>query len=272
VTAGKPGAGGAGRGRQFTVASGPAFAPDGVRSSGPAFAAPATGPVSFLGLASGLTQAQYGTVAADVSYVTVRLGHGIALTLHPARVYGVRLVAFAVPLGAPVLSATAYSSRGELATAIPLNAAGGTATFVTWLKPGQPGLARASGQVGSGSYLGKAWSARAYLGPWGACLAGQADQSAVSSCEEATSVSRLGTGMWLWTSGVPAVAVGSAGPSVARVAVTSPDGKTTQVHLVAVGGARFFAFAFGPGPKHWKWTAYDGSGHAITSGEVVPGS
>jgi hypothetical protein len=272
LTAGKPGAGGAGRGQQFVIASGPAFGPDGVSSSGPAFAAPATGPVSLLGgLSSGPAQAQYGTVAAGVSYVTVRLGNGIVLTLHPARVYGVRLVAFAIPLGAPVASATAYSSRGEIATAIPFNGTDGIAAFVSWLRPGQPGLARASDLVSSGSYLGKAWSARAYLGPWGACLMGQAGGTEVSSCEEVTSVARLGTGIWLWTDGVPAVAMGSAAPSVVRVAVTSPDGKTTQVHPVAVGAARFFAFPFGKGPN-WKWTAYDGSGREVISGEVVPGS
>src|SRR6185437_7552824 len=148
--------------------------------------------------------------------------------------------------------ATAYSVRGEIATAIPFRA-DGISSFVTWLRPGQSGLPRASGLVGSGSYLGKAWSVRAYLGPWGACLVslvGQAGEAGGSSCEEVTSVSRNGTGMWLWIGGVPAIAMGSAGLSVARIAVTSPDGKTTQVHPVAVGGARFFAFAFGQGPKH----------------------
>jgi hypothetical protein len=273
LTAGRPGAGGAGRGQQFTVAAGPVFGPDSVSSSAPAFAPPATDPVSLLGLIGGQSQAQaqYGTVAAGVSYVTVRLGNGIVLTLHPARVYGVRLVGFAIPLGAPVVSATAYSARGAIATAIPFSS-GGISSFVTWLRPGQSGLARASVRVGSGTYLGKAWSARAYLGPWGACLVGQAGKGEASSCEEVTSVSRLGTGMWLWTGGVPAVAVGSAAPSVARIEVTSPDGKTTQVRPVAAGGARFFAFPFGQGPKHWKWTAYDGSGHAISSGEVAPDS
>jgi hypothetical protein len=270
LTAGRPGAGGAGRGQQFVIASGPAFGPDGATNSATAFAAPATEPVSLTEIVCGPSQAAYGPVAADVSYVTVRLGNGIVLTLHPVRVYGVRLVGFAIPVGAPVVSATAYSARGEIATAIPFRD-GGISSFVTWLRPGQSGLARASGLIGSGSYLGKAWSVRAYLGPWGACLVGQAGGEVVgSSCEEVTSVSRNGTGMWLWTGGGPALAMGSAGPSVARVAVTSPDGKTTQVHPVAVGGARFFAFAFGQGPKHWKWTAYDSSGHAITSGDVVP--
>ena len=82
----------------------------------------------------------------------------------------------------------------------------------------------------------------------------------------------LGTSVMFWTASVPAVAVGSADQPVARIAVTSPDGKTTQVRLVAVGGARFFAFPVGKGPRPWKWTAYDRSGHVITSGEVAPES
>jgi hypothetical protein len=272
LTAGRPGAGGAGRGQQLTVVSGPAFGADGVSSSGPAFTAPGTGPVSFLGLSSAPSQVEYGAVAADVSYVRVRLGNGIVLTLHPARVYGVRLVAFAIPVGAPVVSATAYSPRGELATAIPFNAPGGTSTFGIWLRPGQHGLGRVSGRVGSGYYLGGAWSATAYLGPWGICLTGQAGGTKASSCIDATSATRLGTSMMFWTASVPEVAVGSADQPVTRIVVTSPDGKTTRVRLVAVGSSRFFAFPVGKGPKPWQWTAYDGSGHVIASGEVPPGS
>jgi Sigma-70 region 2 len=201
--------------------------------------------------------------------IKVRLGTGSTLTLHPATVWGVRMVAFAIPIGAPVVSATAYSGRGEIATAIPFNAADGMAFFGTWLRPGQHGLARASGRIGSGSYLGRAWSATAYLGPWGVCLVGQAG-TGTSSCMHAISAAGLGTGVMFWTDGVPAVAVGSAGQSVARIMVTSPDGKTMQMRLVMVGGIKFFAFPFGKGPKPWKWTAYDGSGHVIASDKVPP--
>ena len=73
-----------------------------------------------------------------------------------------------------------------------------------------------------------------------------------------------------WTAGDPGGGRRERRPSVARIVVTSPDGKTTQVRPVTVGGGRFFAFPLGRGPKHWKWTAYDGAGKAIASGEVVP--
>jgi hypothetical protein len=272
LTAGRPGAGGAGRGQQAVTASGPAFGPTGLNASGPAFTTVSADLVAFTGFSTGPTQAAYGPVAADVSYVTVRLGNGTVLTLHPARVYGVRLVAFAIPLGAPVVSATAYSPRGEIATAIPFNDPGSMTTFGNWLMPGQPGLARASGLVGSGSYLGKAWSVRAYLGPWGVCLAGQAARTTASSCAETTTGSELGTSVMFWTEAVPAVAAGSADPSVVRVVVTSPDGKTTQVRPVTVGGLKFFAFPFGQGPRPWQWTAYDGTGHVVAADKVIQAS
>jgi hypothetical protein len=216
-------------------------------------------------------QVQYGAVRANVSYVTVRLGDGTVLTLHPARVYGARVMAFAIPMGAPILSVTAYSPQGEIATAIPFNYPGGSASFGIWLRPGQHGLARASGLVGSGSYLGDTWSATAYLGPWGVCLYGKTGGGgSAGTCADIASPSGLGTSVMFWTGGVPAVAGGSASPPVVRVAVTAPGGTTTQVHPVTVGGIKFFAFPFGKGPKHWKWTAYDGSGHAVASGEVTP--
>jgi hypothetical protein len=146
LTAGQPGAGGAGRGQQFVIASGPAFGADPETNSAPAFAAPVTEPVSLTEMVNGPSQAAYGAVAADVSYITIRLGNGTVLTLHPVRVYGVRLVGFAIPVGVPVVSATAFSSRGEIGTAIP-SSDSGMSIFVTWLRPGQHGLARVSGKV-----------------------------------------------------------------------------------------------------------------------------
>jgi len=226
-------------------------------------------PVLFLGLSCGPVQVQFGELRADVSSVKVKLGNGSTLTLHPATVWGARMVAFAIPLGAPVVSATAYSAHGAIATAIPFNEPGGTASFALWLGPGQQGPARASGSIGSGSYRGSTWSVTAYVGPWGVCLeAVAAAGSGASSCIGATSMSDLGTNIVGWPVGPMAVAVGSAGASVARIVVTAPDGKTTTVHPVAVGVFRFFAFPLGMGPKAWKWTEYDGSGHMVRSDTV----
>jgi hypothetical protein len=80
-------------------------------------------------------------VRAAVSYLTVRLAGGTVLTLHPVSVYGTRYVAFAVPLHVPISKITAYSARGELASAIPFNGPDGSPTVGLWLRPGQTGPA-----------------------------------------------------------------------------------------------------------------------------------
>jgi hypothetical protein len=272
IVAGQPGAGGAGPGQQIFLATGPALDSGSASTSVPTALWKSKDPVVLLGLSCGPTQMQFGRLRADVSFVKVRLGNGSTLTLHPATVWGTRMVAFAIPMGAPVVSATAYSARGGIATAIPWNEPGQMAAFALWLGPGQHGPARASGSIGSGSYRGRTWSATAYVGPWGVCLKAGSAGSAASSCVGATSMSDLGTNTVLWSDGPPAVAVGSAGASVARIVVTAPDGKTTTVHPAIVGTFRFFAFPLGAGPKAWKWAAYDSSGHVVRSDTVTANS
>jgi hypothetical protein len=260
LTAGRPGAGGAGRGQQFVIASGPAFGGDGTTNSAPAFAAPSTEPVSFTGIICGPSQAAYGPVAADVSYVAVRLGNGIVLSLHPVRVYGVRLVGFAIPVGAPVVAATAYSRHGEIATAIPFNQPGEMATFSAWLRPGQHGLSRASGRIASGVVSGHAWSVTAYLGPWGICVE---SSTGGGYC---TTASGLGTSLLFREQGTPGVAGGTASAAVTRVVAYPPGGASVQTRPVTVGGQKFFAFPLAHADKAVRWKAYDSAGNVVASG------
>jgi hypothetical protein len=258
----KPGTDGAPRGQQFLLASGPAFAPSGEMDSIPILAPDGTDPVSFDALSSGPNQVQYGAVEADVSYVVIRLGNGTALTLHPVKLYGVRAVAFAAPLGAAIIDVTAYSRHGEIATAIPFNSPDGMAALATWLKPGQHGMARASDLIGAGTLAGHAWSVTAYLGPWGVCLEASAGGGAEGSCMPATS--GLGTSVMFWIGGTPGVAGGTASASVTRVVVNRPDGTTVQVRPVMVSQQKFFAFPFN-GRKPPAWKAYDSSGNLVAS-------
>jgi hypothetical protein len=273
LVASKPGTDGASPGYQSVQASGSLFGGEIPARATPATLRPErTTPVAFMQDVLPPFQVQFGAVRADVSYVTVRLGDGTVLTLHPARVYGVRVVAFAIPMGTEVISATARSRQGVIATAIPFNEPGGPAYFGIWLGPGRHGLPRAWGRIGSGSYQGGTWSAAAYLGPWGACVRAKSVGPSESSCVDTTSASALGTKVLLLTADTTSVACGSAAASVTRIAVTAPDGKTSQVHPVTVGGAKFFAFPLGQGPKPWKWTAYDGSGAVVASSMVTPWS
>jgi hypothetical protein len=273
---GKFGGGGNLSGQNFTT-SGPAFGGDAGSQPGAALAVDSADPVSFsdLALTSGPVQVQYGAVRADVTYVAVRLGNGTVLVLHPVAVYGVRAVAFAVPVGAGIVDATAYSRHGEIATAIPFRAPSGVAAFGVWLTPGQHGLARASDRIGSGTVNGRAWSVTAYLGPWGICYEVPATGFTWAYCTPTTALDPnsgpLNSATLSMTGDGLAVAAGHAPTSAAWVIVNQPDGTTTKVWPVTVGGQKLFAFQLptgpacpGPGcPDPLSWTAYDNSGHVV---------
>ena len=242
----------------FTT-SGPAFGGDAGSQPGTALAVYGAAPVSFLELTCGPVQVYYGAVQADVTYVAVRLDNGTVLTLHPVVVHGVRAVAFAVPVGAGITEVTAYSRHGEIAAAIPFNDPSGMADFGVWLKPGQHGLARASGQIGSGTFHGSAWSATAYLGPWGICVQFPAGVACVL---DGVSVD---SGATILTSGELSVAAGGAPASTALVIVYQPDGTSTTVRPVTVGGQKLFPFQLRTGPNRLSWTDYDSSGAVVGS-------
>jgi hypothetical protein len=261
VTVGRPGAGGAGSGQQFAIVSGPAFGPESLIDSGTALASDSTEPVSFTATSSGPNQAQFGAVRADVSYVTVRLGNGTLLTLHPAVVWGVRAVAFAAPVGAGITEATAYSRHGVIATAIPFSQPGEMATFSAWLRPGQHGLSRASGRIASGIVSGHVWSVTAYLGPWGICV-----DSSTGGGYCTTTASGLGTRLLFREAGTPGVAGGVATAAVTRVVAYPPGGAAVQTRPVTVGGQKFFAFPLAHADKAVRWKAYDSAGNVVASG------
>jgi hypothetical protein len=256
--AAKPGSA-PGRNTQFFTTLGPAFAGQATPLVGTALAVYGAAPVSFLDLACGPVQVQYGAVQADVTHVAVRLDNGTVLTLHPVAVYGVRAVAFAIPVGAGIAEVTAYSRHGEIAAAIPFNDSSGTADFGVWLKPGQHGLARASGRIGSGTFHGSAWSATAYLGPWGICIQFPAGVDCVPA---GVSVDLSAT---ILTSGELSLAAGGAPASTTLVIVYQPDGTSTTIRPVTVGGQKLFAFLLRTGPNRLSWTDYDSSGAVVGS-------
>jgi len=280
VVADQPDTHGAGPGRQYIRPMGAAFGHARQVVSVPSLRASSAVPVDFgwpfgsIGSSAdaikGHPQVQYGAVRADVSYVTVELGNGAVLTLHPATVYGTRAVAFAVPEDATIAAVTAYSDRREIATAVPFKYPLGPAYFGAWLSPGQPGNPRASHPVGGGTFEGRAWSVTAHTGPWGTCLTaswggagGGAGGIGGAGCVTATS--GPGTRILFTTPGFRGVACGIAAPSVARLVVHHPDGSGVQVRPVTVAGQKFFAFATRPGSQPPTWTAYDGSGGVAAS-------
>ena len=267
----QPGTHRAGPGRQNIYFGGRAFGDAQGVASVPALRVDDAVPVSFgaptggIGNSPGGIQGQYGAVRGDVWYVTVRLGDGSVFTLHPVTVYGTRAIAFVAPEGIAIVSATAYSRAGEIATAIPFNYRYGPAYFGDWLRPGQRGAPRASRLIGSGTFQGRAWSATAYTGPWGTCLTATS-QGSPGGAGCATAAAKLSTGIVFTSILNPQVVCGIAAPSVVRVVAGRPDGSTVEVRPVTVAGQKFFAFPTTMrGQRALSWTAYDGSGAVVAS-------
>jgi hypothetical protein len=258
ITADKPGTGGARPGGQCF---------DAVSSydCAPVHSLPTTrsDPVSFTGSSSGSMDAQFGPVSAAVSYVTVRLADGTVLTLHPVSVFGTRYVAYAVPARVAVSRITAYSVRGELASAIPFNGPDGTATVGAWLRPGRTGLRRGTHLIGSGTLGGRTWSVTAHVGPWGECLVAPSGVicDPVSGPQGTTSV--LGS-----VGGPPELVYGSAAPDVDHLVITLDGGQSMRIPAVLVGGQKLFAFALGRGQHAVRWRAYDAARHETSSGPM----
>ena len=264
VVADRPGVDGASATQQDIIIAGPAAgAIGGNISIVPVLStADSPGPVSFTAIPSGTAQIQVGAVRADVSYVTVKLDDGSVLTVHPVTVYGTRAVAFALPAGAGIADVAAYSRHGEIGYAVPFNQPRGLAWIVSWLRPGQRQAARASGRIASGTAGGQAWSATAYLGPWGICIPILDPQPAEVAC--VPSVPAPVVVLNLDQGGAPEIAAGIAAASVARVVVTQPDGSTASVRLVTVGDRKFFVFVRS-GARPLRWVAYDRAGNVVAS-------
>jgi hypothetical protein len=125
--------------------------------------------VSLDSAGAGGTQFQLGIVGSDVTRVVVRLSNGISLDLRPVSAYGRRWVAVAAPLRTMV-EAESFVGKSEYQHAVPWVTATDT-EFVTWLRPGQPGLPRVSARVGAGNVDGVAWQTSVSVGPWGYCAA-----------------------------------------------------------------------------------------------------
>ena len=217
-------------------------------------------PVSFEA-DGGKDTVEWGAVAPAVSYVTVRLGDGTVLTLHPATVYGVRYVAFAVPTDMVVDRATAFSTTGEIATAIPYQPPGGFAVFQDWQRPGQAVPGKVNGTFGSGTVGGQAFRATASLGPWGTCLGYEGTSGCFDPSQHPATGATVGSTSWV---------AGSAADSVSYVVITFKHGSAIRVGVTAIGPERFWGTGLGARSSIGaRWTAYNAAGKPVASGSVI---
>jgi hypothetical protein len=217
--------------------------------------------------------AYVGPVAKAVRYLTVELSNGQTLTLHPQWWAGQRYVAMVLPSRLEAENAIAYGASGELGYAIPFNY-GGSATFVTWLRPGQQGPAAAGTDVGSGGTGRDRWLVMAWIGPWGLCeRVHEPDGGGVDgSCESAGGVSESGLVWGDMSSGVGAPELGQAKADVAYVLVTRSDGSAVRIRAVHLAGYRYGLLAMIRPAKSVvrSWTAYDAVGARLGSGTGDP--
>jgi len=222
-------------------------------------------PVLFSGVSNDTYQVIVGIVAAHVTYVVVTLGDQRTLKLVPVEAYGVRLVAYVLPLNEPTLSATALLNGGDQEkTAVPYSLPDSFPFFGLWLSPGQAAPPLATATLASGTTDGQHWSIVAHEGPYGTCFTGNPPNL------ECVPVARLATTSLLGTLGnSPRYFLGSAAPSVSRVIVTLKGGGSLRVPAVAVGNEKLWAFALAKGQAVKSWTAYDGAGRKVASGTAA---
>jgi hypothetical protein len=231
------------------------------------------GPVSIDGADGKSPQLDYGTVRSDVTLVRVSLSNGQVLALHPEPVFGpgyAANVGFPVPRTADVRQITAYSSKGELAYAIPFTVAG-SVQIVRWLRPGQPALPRPHRYLlGSGTVAEARWTQYLYVGPWGSCVGNagggsfcfNADPGQLRRGKDARQVSAAFVDD---TTGYVVIAVA---PSVSHLRVRMAGGRTFRVSPVSVGGGRFCTFSLVHDNATVRWIAYSAAGTELASGSI----
>lgn len=224
-------------------------------------------PVTFTGAGSGGHTTEYGPVKPAVTRVTVRLGDGQLLVLHPVRADGLRWVAFPVPAGTEVLRVTAYAGRAELSHAIPFTNPAGPANLPSvnaWLAPGAAGHPRVTTRLGVGIVE--------YAGPWGRCFTTPVADGSSGFCNGGFG-SELRNGQPVsvivapTASNAPLIYLATAGAQVSRVTVSVSDGQLLRPTIIrGADGEKFFTYTVGHGQKALRWTAYGAAGQRLGSG------
>jgi hypothetical protein len=220
-------------------------------------------PVMFEGSSDNRVSYQAGVVQPDVTRLVIALANGTKLTLHPRPLYGQRWVAFALPTDLPIANGTAYSKQSEVAYAIPY----GNSSFVTWLRPGEQGVPRATQVIGSGVLSGAAWSDVLHAGPWGYCSAVTLFGSSSDWCQTARSRVVAGNSPKGVVGTPPSgeVIEGYASPSVAYVVGTLSDGRAIRVRAIDVVGQKFWACALPRGQQLQRVVFYSASGRQVAA-------
>ena len=238
----------------------PTLSGPGMPSNGMSDLSPDGAPASLSGSGTGTRVALAGQVRPDVSYLALNEPGGSAVELTVARWHGQRWVGVLLPAGLRLRRAVAYSTRGEVAYAIPFRG-----TINAWLRPGQHGLRQQTTRIAAGTLDGRHWSFTGYAGPWGICLwtVGGGGDSCLGR-----STLRPGqlTGFMGCGGGPGQISNGQAAPDVGYLKFRISDGTTQRVVPAGLAGHRYFAFVIGAHLRVVGWTAYRASGQVLGSG------
>jgi hypothetical protein len=145
--------------------------------------------------------------------------------------------------------------------------------FVTWLRPGQPGLPRDTRQVGSGKIGGVTWHDTVAAGPWGYCVlfsGGSACTPAATRLQPPQigkpllqlSCSRLFNSQRQIPASTGVVAVPA---GVKNVVLTLADGSHMRLVAVPAAGLRLIGYAVPSRPKVVRMLEYGFAGQLVGS-------
>jgi hypothetical protein len=217
-------------------------------------------PANLAGGGDGTRRALAGQVRRDVSYLALNQPGGSPVDLTAVRWHGRRWVGVVLPVSLRLRTAVAYSTRGEVAYAVPFRG-----TINVWLRPGQHGLRRQTAPIAAGTLDGKRWSLTGYAGPWGICL--WANGGSSDFCLGSSSLRPGQLTGWMGCGGGPGqITNGLAAPDVSYLKFRLADGSTQRVVPASLAGHRYFAFVIGAHQRVVSWTAYGASGQVLGGG------
>jgi hypothetical protein len=207
--------------------------------------------------------------------IVMQMSGGREVSLRPVDAAGKRWVGLVLRPGGPdVARVIAYSGRTELGYSAPFY--GGDLRpgtyFVTWLRPGQRGPARAARYIATGGSGGRAWDALVLAGPWGYCVSLDAPVAS-GSRQDCLPPSALRSGVGeILRIGAPATIprwiIGTVRPSVAYLRLTLADHATLRVPATLVSGQKFYAIDIGA--RIIRWGAYNAGGRELYGGNGPP--
>jgi hypothetical protein len=228
-----------------------------------------------------------GMVRDDVTAVTVQVAGSPSLRLIPVQSLGKRWVGMVVPATLHVTNMIADGATGAIGHTVPYSPDPDVGfRTLTWLAPGQPGQARRSIRLprleaGPGVHAYLDGPTIFQIGPWGECVAkGFVGQPApCNTSSDPLAISRGAIFATINCDGAdpgdvsaadppnPKVAYCLAGavPQVSRVELRLSDGSVHELQPVAVGHAKYLAFALSK-VSLTRWTAFDAAGHQLGTG------